>query len=1260
MPDVGLMEITGARPEKPSKYTPIATLKWIGGLQTQRSPFMSIDTRYNSRYLGGKPDALIDGSNVEISNKLTLQRRPGLAAYGTASIPSPDFFFSWQQASLAQFVSIVDPTFVTYPSANLQLIVDTDTNGTTAPGNIYNYSPTFAGVILNKSLLSQQTSFSTVINTMYMGNGVDLKKMTGVNLLTQSNNFGSGTTPTAPWSVLDVTLTTGQTDPTGTTAATKAVFSASGSSATAYILQHVTPNYTPVSNNTFTFSIWMKTDTPGATIFLQMTDSLGGILVNTQQTLTTSWALYQVTGTASNGASNVSVLINDPSSTLAGYFLYGAQLEVGGPATPTTITRNKPNGVYLWGIQAPSGAPAFSIAQQTGSTGNPWLPGTLYSQTTAPVTAVAATASLASPVILNGITYNVGAIYTATVTGGAANGLQGRYFSVLNGSGGTLAAANQSVAPGFLCLLSTATTITLYNTGATAQASLSGTVTATLLDSIVDTNGNLEVAYTPGKSGGSQPVWNPVVGQATPDGLQNLVVQSATVQNNATTASVAFPANVTATDTKLVFVALSNSPSSGTPGAPTMTDSSGDTLTLLASKSVSNISIFFYYKLSATAGATTISLTGGGNQASWIGIAEIANQTAVDTHASNSAQMSSSVIFTTGQVTTTNTPDVLTSFALFAVPNGTQGFSLGIIPSLFQSIVSQAPTAQGTGFWNMAAAFEVPSKNGSYNPTWQISNPTTNSNNGYMGITGAFKSSVGTLVWYNVGPKGLTSTSTLGYQYAFSFVNIATGHRSNISPLSPSLTNQAGVAVTVSGSGCQITPSGTGATTGTGDPQVDAIEVYRNTDGGPFYFQIPPSLMSSMSGTITDANGNLYLANPGTATSPGTWSFVDTVTDAQLNTQVYAPIGFLNSPPPAGLTNLEYFDGRLWGSVGNTLYFATGADDASVLNVLQNGVPPESWEPSNALPFNSPIVRSVTTGIGLVVFTTTDVWVVAGSNLATYNPVKVLAGVGLGSYNAMCIDGSTMMIYTRDRQNLMITVGGAGSEIGFVIGDKIEATINPMTAYLARHVKGSQDNAFYLGDGATGWFRLNPNQYGASASGEQTPIWSPFATITNGCKALASIEVQPGVKLLLVGRTGTGTGPVLNRDITVFSDNGTSYTWFATIGSIVLALPSLLAVIESITTEMNNASATQCAVAVLIDEISGTFETLNVTLDNPSSDPPQLPTSKTVLSNRFYLSPGTVPPIGRHLQVKLSGSAVNTKDELLALTVRGEIINEEN
>jgi hypothetical protein len=42
----GLLRVNGAQEPQPDKYTSLATIKFIGGLQTQRSAFASIDTRY--------------------------------------------------------------------------------------------------------------------------------------------------------------------------------------------------------------------------------------------------------------------------------------------------------------------------------------------------------------------------------------------------------------------------------------------------------------------------------------------------------------------------------------------------------------------------------------------------------------------------------------------------------------------------------------------------------------------------------------------------------------------------------------------------------------------------------------------------------------------------------------------------------------------------------------------------------------------------------------------------------------------------------------------------------------------------------------------------------------------------------------------------------------------------------------------------------------------------------------------------------------
>jgi len=252
------------------------------------------------------------------------------------------------------------------------------------------------------------------------------------------------------------------------------------------------------------------------------------------------------------------------------------------------------------------------------------------------------------------------------------------------------------------------------------------------------------------------------------------------------------------------------------------------------------------------------------------------------------------------------------------------------------------------------------------------------------------------------------------------------------------------------------------------------------------------------------------------------------------------------------------------------------------------------------------------------------------------------------------IDGGTIYVYTSDGEFLSVTPNAGSLEIGFPIGDTLDQTFLPSSVYVARHVSGSEDNAVYLANGSTGWFRLNPNQVGASASGEQAPVWSPFAAITNGCMAVQSIEVAFGVHKLLVGQA-EGSGPILMRDLDTFSDNGTPYVWNAVMGSIVLAPPGMTSDTESITTE-SVAVGTTPGVAVLCDEISGTFETLPI----KANDPPGQPVSSSIYSYRYYLSQGTISPAIRNILIQISGVAAATKDELLTLTIRAGLEPEQS
>jgi hypothetical protein len=1159
VPDDGLLKISGA--PSPDRYQSIYFLRQVAGLQTQRSPFASIDvSRLASKWLGGKPDALLSGLNVEINNSMTLQRRPGLLPYGTVSIEPPTAFYEWQLAT----------------TADLNLIVDTSTGGANSTGNVLRYSSTAAGNYINKAVGAKQTNFQNVVNTLYLGNGSDLYKIVGPNLLYQSNTFGTGAGSSfsiqSPWQDVDVfSLTEGQADPLGGTSATQLVWSTTGSSA--ILEQNVTPNYTPIAMNTFTISLWMKA-TSTQNVTLEIADQSASV-ASQSFSLTSTWTKYQVTGVMNPTSNVIKFLLGSPT-TVNAMVIYGAQLEVGGPATTTQITTTKPQGVYLWGIQAPTVTPILGFGSIAGSS----LPN-----------APAAWAPNTS--------YTVGQI-------------------------------------------------------------------------VVDSNGNLEIVTQAGTSGSAAPVWASA-GSPTTDGSS--VIQSNTVFVTGTSASVGYPNAVTATDTLVLCLFVDTPVTSPT---ISISDTQSNTWSLVTSCNAGNQHAYLYKVGSANAGVTTVTVTATSATGIWYSISEIDDLAGgIDVHATNVGRDTLTASFTTGAVTTTNANDFLITFATFS-NNASAGAEAGTPPSGYQSLgtASGLQSRPNNGhFFNGGVFYEYLTTTLAVSPEWSVTAPQ--GSNALTGITAAFKTSSQPVIWNNLGPvdsvngtnvsAGLTLAN--GVQYYYAFGNSYTGHISNVSPISASTGTQTGAIVNVSGVGMKNTPSGPYSD----DPQVDTIYVFRNTDSGSYWFQLTS------------------FPNPGNSSSAGTWSLADIAPDTgetvsttltlngspqtitiALNDNLYAPIGLLNSPPPAGLVNLEYFAGRMWGSVANLLYYNTGSDNASLLGITQNGAPAESWAPANVIPFNAPIVRSVAMGGGLLVFTTTDAWFVTGQNLLTggFNPSKSFAGHGLASYNAADIDGSTAYLYLADKQCVQINPSSGSVEIGYDIGNLLETTVSPVNAYVVRHVSGSQDNAVFLADGSSSWYRLNPNQQSASYGGEQTPVWSPQANFTStigGIGAIASLQTSPGVTQLLVGQTVIG--PVLYRDLNTFTDNDVSYTWNAVVGSIVLAEPGKLAEVASITVEMNNlvyvvdssvvSNSTPCSVAVLVDEIAANGRASFENLANFVNDPPQLNQNSTVLSRRFYLSQGTQSPTCRHLQILLTGQNVATQDQILSLSLQAALVSEQ-
>ena len=152
----GSLQLAGAQPgNKPPRYAPLYTSRYWSGLVTQRSPLRSAGSSYEERYLGTRGDAFIDGSNCEITPKLTLARRPGNPVYNSNNFTSVDAFFAFRQFG---------PN-----SESIRVLADTATsvNDITGNGNT---------VVFSKSAGAGQTYFQSVGNTLYFGNGIDQRK----------------------------------------------------------------------------------------------------------------------------------------------------------------------------------------------------------------------------------------------------------------------------------------------------------------------------------------------------------------------------------------------------------------------------------------------------------------------------------------------------------------------------------------------------------------------------------------------------------------------------------------------------------------------------------------------------------------------------------------------------------------------------------------------------------------------------------------------------------------------------------------------------------------------------------------------------------------------------------------------------------------------------------------------------------------------------------------------------------------------------
>jgi hypothetical protein len=532
-------------------------------------------------------------------------------------------------------------------------------------------------------------------------------------------------------------------------------------------------------------------------------------------------------------------------------------------------------------------------------------------------------------------------------------------------------------------------------------------------------------------------------------------------------------------------------------------------------------------------------------------------------------------------------------------------------------------------------------------PNTTIVDPNSNQEAPYRtGVTGTSRPTFSTLlnqltndnpnlIWLNQGAAsaptpGTISTFSGGWSYSIALVNTLDDTVSNCTPLSATTGNFVGASgVTLAaGDGLPVAAQI--------DPQCDYVAIFRTTDGEATPFLIPGA------STLYTLKLSTYLTN----------GYTDTTPDTGLNNLIEGAIAGENTPPDVGARNLTYHLNRIFFSIGNTVYWTSGPDSP-----VGNGT--DGVGPLNFNEFPSLVQRIVPLVTGALVFTVSDVFLIQGQGTASspiQKGVPYLEGVGILSYNALDICGSIIGLFTTDKQFILFDPSSGVDFAGHPIGDQFRknngqagTSWNPANVYVTWHVDG-EDQAWYVSDGQFGWYRLMP-----TPAPETGRTWSPFAKIIGGCKAVQSIEVSPGVHKLVLGPTGTGS--LLNRDLTVFADNGTSYTPYAIVGSAVLAQPGQIGLVSFITTESVRLG-TPLWLGVLMDEAYPYFTDPFESLTEWETDPPGLPPSQSFYGQRFYLSEMDEAAVCRHMQIQVNWATEAVQNELLSLTVFGAYAQE--
>jgi hypothetical protein len=227
-----------------------------------------------------------------------------------------------------------------------------------------------------------------------------------------------------------------------------------------------------------------------------------------------------------------------------------------------------------------------------------------------------------------------------------------------------------------------------------------------------------------------------------------------------------------------------------------------------------------------------------------------------------------------------------------------------------------------------------------------------------------------------------------------------------------------------------------------------------------------------------------------------------------------------------------------------------------------------------------------------------------------------------GSYTATSVEGNTVTVQETVPESLPIeNQSGGGGTLSYTVSS------------------------------AGWWYRMNP-----TPAPENGVMWSPIGVSQVGFSAMQSVETSPGVHQLLMGPPAGGAGPILMRNTSTFADNGTPYPAYADIGSVVLAHPGQVALLDFLSTYCV-AAGSRPTVSVLLGEIGGHAEmlikggTLSIAVPEPPENGPAEAT--TIYNDRWWMSATQQSALCQHLQIEIAWPAENEPNELLSYALFG-------